>query len=151
MAIYQPTSNIALRLEQRSGVPPYLQIVRQVEHAIRLGYLCQGDQLPRVKDAVAALSVNPNTVLKAYRDLEQKGLVAARPGLGTFVIAAPETVDLELLSSLRRRFTTGWLKDAAAAGLDEEQIVALLSMAMQDMREAPAEAVDSIEQSEGVA
>ena len=77
--------SVVFRLDSRSGVPTYLQLVQQVESAIRLGYLRRGDQLPRIKDVVASLSINPNTVLKAYRDLEQKGLIGARPGLGTFV------------------------------------------------------------------
>ena len=71
-----------IRLDPASGVPTYLQLVRQVEDAIRLGYLVAGDQLPKVKDVVATLAINPNTVLKAYRELEHKGLAAGRPGPG---------------------------------------------------------------------
>jgi GntR family transcriptional regulator len=78
-------SSIIFRLDSRSGVPTYLQLVQQVENAIRLGYVRRGDQIPRIKDVVASLSINPNTVVKAYRVLEQKGLIGARPGLGTFV------------------------------------------------------------------
>src|SRR5262249_61276907 len=81
-------SSIAFRLDPASGVPTYLQIVQQVEQALRLGYLVPGDQLPRVKDVVESLAINPNTVLKAYRELEHRGLAAGRPGLGTFVLAA---------------------------------------------------------------
>ena len=82
-----PGSSIEFRLDARSGVPTYLQLVQQVEHALRLGYLRPGDQLPRVRDVVSLLAINPNTVLKAYRELEHKGLVAGRPGQGTFVEA----------------------------------------------------------------
>src|SRR6516165_7769480 len=67
-----PGSPIEFRLDAASGVPTYLQLVHQVEHALRLGYLKPGDQLPKVRDVVAALAINPNTVLKAYRDLETK-------------------------------------------------------------------------------
>ena len=70
---------IEFRLDPGSGVPTYLQLVHQVEHALRLGYLKPGDQLPKVRDAVASLAINPNTVLKAYRELETKGLAAAGP------------------------------------------------------------------------
>jgi len=70
----------------RLGVPTYLQLVHQVEHALRLGYLKPGDQLPKVRDVVASLAINPNTVSKAYRELETKGLIAGRPGQGTFVL-----------------------------------------------------------------
>src|SRR6266566_5785013 len=76
---------IEFHLDARSGVAPYLQLIHQVRHALRLGLLREGDQLPTVKDVVARLAINPNTVLKAYRELEHDGLVAARPGIGTFV------------------------------------------------------------------
>lgn len=125
-------SSMLFRLDSRSGVPTYLQIVQQVEHALRLGYLVVGDQLPRVKDVVATLSINPNTVLKAYRDLEQKGLIGARPGLGTFIIAAPETLGVEELDLLRRSLVSGFLRDASMAGLDEDGIVALFMVALRD-------------------
>ncbi len=128
------SSSIVFRLHSRSGVPTYMQIVQQVENAIRLGYLRLGDQLPRIKDVVASLSINPNTVLKAYRDLEQKGLIGGRPGLGTFVVAAPETVGLAELTALRRSLVTGWLAEAAATGLDEDGIVALFTSALGDFR-----------------
>ncbi|MFD2352148.1 GntR family transcriptional regulator [Nonomuraea ferruginea] len=78
---------IEFYLDSRSGVSPYQQLVQQVRHALRLGLLRVGDQLPTVKDVVAGLAINPNTVLKAYRELEHEGLVAARPGVGTFVTA----------------------------------------------------------------
>src|ERR1700691_6708184 len=112
---------IIFRLDRNSGVPPYLQLVHQVEHSVRLGYLVQGDQLPRVKDVVSSLTINPNTVLKAYRCLEQKGLILARPGQGTFVSASVKTIAAEDLSSLRESLITGWLQQAAAMALDEEQ------------------------------
>jgi len=131
--------SVVFRLDSRSGVPTYLQLVQQVENAIRLGYLRRGDQLPRIRDVVASLSINPNTVLKAYRDLEQKSLIGARPGLGTFVEAAPETVGLTELTALRRNLVTGWLREAAATGLDEDGIVALFTSALGDFRNLPDE------------
>ena len=63
---------IAFRLDARSGVPTYLQLVQQVKQAVRLGILHSGDQLPTVKEVVAMLAINPNTVLKAYRELDQR-------------------------------------------------------------------------------
>ena len=74
-------SPIEFRLDAASGVPTYLQLVHQVKHALRLGYLKPGDQLPKVRDVVASLAINPNTVLKAYKELETKGLTAGRPGV----------------------------------------------------------------------
>ena len=76
---------IEFHLDGRSGVAPYMQLIHQVRQALRLGLLREGDRLPKVKDVAAGLAINPNTVLKAYRELEYEGLVAARPGIGTFV------------------------------------------------------------------
>jgi hypothetical protein len=76
----RPASPIEFRLDATSGVPTYLQLVQQVEHALRLGYLEPGDQLPKVRDVVASLAINPNTVLKAYRDLEARAWRPAGPG-----------------------------------------------------------------------
>src|SRR5215475_9625504 len=129
-----PGSPIDFRLDAASGVPTYLQLVHQVEHALRLGYLKPGDQLPKVRDVVAALAINPNTVLKAYRDLEIKGLAAGRPGQGTFVQAALSQVALPELTALRRSLS-GWLTTAESAGLDEDGIVALFTSALRDFYE----------------
>jgi GntR family transcriptional regulator len=130
----RPASPVEFRLDPASGVPTYLQLVHQVEHALRLGYLEPGDQLPKVRDVVASLAINPNTVLKAYRDLEMKGLVAGRPGQGTFVEATLSQVALPELTELRRSLS-GWLTAADAAGLDEHGIVALFTNALRDFSE----------------
>src|SRR5262245_23591142 len=76
---------VQFHLDQRSGLPMYLQIVQQVKEALRLGLLEVGDQLPTVREVVAATAINPNTVAKAYRELERDGLVSATPGRGTFI------------------------------------------------------------------
>jgi len=134
----QPASPIAFRLDPASGVPTYLQLVQQVEHALRLGYLKPGDQLPKVRDAVASLAINPNTVLKAYRDLETKGLAAGRPGQGTFIRATLSRVALPQLGELRRSLLS-WLATAGEAGLDEDGIVALVTSSLRDFRERRGE------------
>ena len=87
-------SPIEFRLDPASGVPTYLQLVHQVEHTLRLGYLKPGDQLPKVRDVVASLAINPNTVSKAYHELETKGLIVGRPGQGTFILATLSQVAL---------------------------------------------------------
>jgi GntR family transcriptional regulator len=125
---------IAFRLDPASGVPTYLQLVQQVEHALRLGYLKPGDRLPKVREVVAALAINPNTVLKAYRDLEQKGLASGRPGQGTFIDASLGQATLPELTGLRRSLRA-WLEDADAAGLDDEGIVALVTSTLRDFSE----------------
>jgi len=122
---------MVFRLDPGSGVPTYLQLVQQVEHAIRLGYLSQGDRLPTVKEVVGSLAINPNTVLKAYRELEHKGLASGRPGQGTFVQGTPGTVGLPELTALRKTLLT-WLRSADAAGLDEAGMVALFTSALRD-------------------
>jgi GntR family transcriptional regulator len=125
---------IEFRLDPASGVPTYLQLVQQVEHALRLGYLQPGDQLPKVRDVVADLAINPNTVLKAYKDLETKGLVVGRPGQGTFIQAGLGQVALPELAELRTSLL-GWLGTADRAGLDEDGIVALVTRVLRDFYE----------------
>jgi GntR family transcriptional regulator len=115
---------IEFHLDSRSGVAPYLQIIQQVRQALRLGTLSVGDQLPTVKDVVASLAINPNTVLKAYRELEYEGLAAARPGIGTFVTATLSDGSLAELGPLRRDLER-WLAKARRAGLDDDSIDAL--------------------------
>ncbi len=129
-----PVSPVEFRLDAASGVPTYLQLVHQVEHALRLGYLKPGDQLPKVRDVVASLAINPNTVLKAYRELEIKGLAAGRPGQGTFIEATLSQVGLPEITALRLSLV-GWVATADAAGLDEDGIVALFTSALRDFYE----------------
>ena len=118
-------------LDGQSGVPAYLQIVQQVRQALRLGLLTPGDQVPTVREVVSQVAINPNTVLKAYRELEMEGLVASRPGQGTFVtrsLAGPSLAShAQLQGDLRR-----WLGAARAAGLDEESIAALFSQTIRE-------------------
>ncbi len=147
-------SPIEFRLDAASGVPTYLQLVHQVEHALRLGYLKPGDQLPKVRDVVAALAINPNTVLKAYKELEVKGLAVGRPGQGTFIQATLSQVALPELAGLRKALL-GWLAAAGAAGLDEDGMVALFTSALRDFykrRGGPADRADAAGgETEGVA
>lgn len=131
----QPESPIAFRLDLSSGIPTYLQLVQQVEHAMRLGYLMPGSQLPKVRDVVASLAINPNTVLKAYKELETKGLTVGRPGQGTFIKATLSRVTLPELTELRRSLTD-WVASANGAGLDEDEIAALVANVLRDFRES---------------
>src|SRR4051812_18642418 len=117
---------IQLHLDAASGLSPYLQLVRQVRHALRLGLLREGDQLPTGKEGVAELAVNPKTVLKAYRELERDGLVSARPGVGTFVTRTLTDATLASHGPLRKDLER-WLSKARLAGLDDESIEALFT------------------------
>lgn len=115
---------IEFHLNTRSGLSPYQQLVQQVRHALRLGLLKEGDKLPTVKDVAKQIAVNPNTVLKAYRELEHEGLVAARPGVGTYVTRTLADATLAAHGPLRKDLQR-WLTKARLAGLDEESIEAL--------------------------
>ncbi len=131
-----PSSPIAFYLDPASGAPVYRQLVQQVERALLLGYLVEGDQLPRIRDVTASLAVNPDTVQKAYRELETRGIAAGRRGRGTFVVAAPAVPNIKEIAGLRGRLL-GWLDDAKAAGLTADMASALFSAALRDHDQAP--------------
>ena len=126
---------IELRIDARSGVAPYQQLVQQVRQALRLGLLSVGDQLPTVKEVVSRLAINPNTVLKAYRELEHAGLVKARAGVGTFVTATLSDSSLAAHGPLRRDLQR-WIVKARSAGLDDESIEALFDATFRALPEA---------------
>jgi GntR family transcriptional regulator len=115
---------IEFRIDPHSGVPPYRQIVHQVRQALHLGLLREGDQLPTVKDVVGQVAINPNTVLKAYRELEHEGLAAGRPGLGTFVTRSLVGTSVAAHKGLQTELSR-WLGKARRAGLDDASIAAL--------------------------
>ncbi|MFJ4816460.1 MULTISPECIES: GntR family transcriptional regulator [Streptomyces] len=122
---------IEFHLNSRSGLSPYQQLVQQVRHALRLGLLEEGDRLPTVKEVAKQMAVNPNTVLKAYRELEHDGLVAARPGVGTFVTRTLADGTLAAQGPLRKDLQR-WLTKARLAGLDDESIEALFMSTFRD-------------------
>lgn len=123
---------IEFHLSAASGVSPYLQLVQQTKRALRLGLLSVGDQLPTVKDVVGKLAINPNTVLKAYRELEHEGLVEARQGSGTFVTRTLAGDSLSAHEPLRRDLRV-WLANARRAGLDPESIEALFTTTFREV------------------
>ena len=121
---------IEFQLDETSGVATYLQLVKQVHQALRMGMLEPGDQLPTAQQVVARLAINPNTVHKAYRELEREGLARARPGLGTFITRSPAGTD----PATQARFLasmTGWLRSARSAGLDTDDIEAIYRTAFR--------------------
>ncbi|MEU9131334.1 GntR family transcriptional regulator [Kitasatospora sp. NPDC048540] len=123
------------RIDRRSGVATYLQIVQQTEHALRLGLLRPGDRLPTAKEVVAATAVNPNTVLKAYRELERRGLVAPRPGLGTFVLRSLAHQEAAADSPLRAELAD-WASRARSAGLGRDDVEALVASVVDEEYQA---------------
>jgi len=124
-----PGPTIEFRLDRTSGVPAYRQLVDQVRQALQLGILLPGDQLPTVRDVVRQIAINPNTVHRAYRDLEQQGLIEGRPGSGTFVKRSLDAAP-EQRAGLQRD-VAAWVRDARQAGLDDEGIAALVAEAMR--------------------
>jgi GntR family transcriptional regulator len=112
-------------LDGRSKVNTYMQLVQQVKQALRVGLIEPGDQLPKVRDVAQSLAINPNTVLKAYRELELEGLAEGRPGVGTFVRRTLAGPSLGNQAELREDLVA-WLGRAHAAGLAYEDVVALI-------------------------
>jgi GntR family transcriptional regulator len=133
---------INFHLDTHSAVAPYLQLVQQVKQFLRLGHIAPGDQLPSTREVVAQLAINPNTVQKAYRELEMEGLIGSRPGRGTFVLrrltGGPSAATYE---KLRDRLSN-WLKDAYDAGLDREGVEALITTSFYPIsQESPEESL----------
>ena len=123
------------RLDGSTGVPPYLQLVHQVRQSLLLGYLLPGDRLPTVKDVAGDLAINPNTVVKAYRQLEHEGLAAGRPGQGTFITGSlsPYPPSAPGAQQALRESLEEWLRDAESAGLSDDAVTALIAVARHDV------------------
>ncbi|MCI3272014.1 GntR family transcriptional regulator [Streptomyces cylindrosporus] len=120
---------VEYRIDRRSGVATYVQIVQQTKQALRLGLLEPGDKLPTAREVVEATAINPNTVLKAYRELEREGLVEARRGLGTFVrrsLGTATPAESPLHGEL-----DAWASKAREAGLDREDVAALFTAVLE--------------------
>ncbi|MEV4479201.1 GntR family transcriptional regulator [Micromonospora coxensis] len=117
-------------LDGRSRVNTYVQLIQQVKQALRVGLLTPGDQLPKVRDVAQSLAINPNTVLKAYRELEIEGLVEGRPGVGTFVRRSLADASLANQVELREELVA-WMRRARAAGLAPEDVTALVETTMR--------------------
>jgi GntR family transcriptional regulator len=120
-------------ISSRSGVPTYLQIVQQVKQDIRLGLLKEGDKLPAVREVVTMIAINPNTVVKAYRGLENQGFIEKRAGIGTFVSKQPAGPSPDTQASLLEKLED-WIAEAETAGLDEESTEALFHRALRNKR-----------------
>lgn len=125
---------IEYRIDRRSGVTPYMQIVQQTRHAMRLGLLVPGDKLPTAREVVAATAINPNTVLKAYRELEHEGLVDSRAGVGSFVRRTLGRVEASLESPLGSDLRA-WMRHAREAQLERVDVEALMKAVMDEIFE----------------
>ena len=124
---------IEFRIDTMSGISPYRQIVNQVRQSLQLGMLHEGDQLPTVKEVVAAVAINPNTVLKAYRELEYEGLAEGRPGVGTFITRTLAGPSLAAQRAVRKDLER-CLAKARLAGLDDDSITAVFEDTLRSGR-----------------
>jgi GntR family transcriptional regulator len=126
---------IQFHLDPSSGVSYYVQLIQQVQQALLFGILKSGDRLPTVREVSAQVALNPNTVLRAYRDLEHGGLVVSRPGLGTFVAAViPPAVEAASYRSLRSDLER-WIRKARARGIDDRQLSQLVAHVLRENAE----------------
>ena len=119
------------RVDGGSGVPIYRQLVEQVRREVMLGRLRPGDQLPTLREVVDALAINPNTVVKAYGELEHEGLVVRRQGMGTYVASRLPSGVLDAPPALRTSLLR-WVRRAREAGLSTEQISMLVAAALDE-------------------
>lgn len=113
---------IWLDVNPRSGVPIYVQIVEQVKHALQVGSLQPGEQLPTVRQLAGELTIAPNTIVKAYNELQRMGLIESRPGVGTVVASdLDSTLRKHQVEALFERLHA-LIRDAAGLGIGEEEL-----------------------------
>ncbi len=115
-----------IEVNPRGGVPIYVQIVEQVRHALEVGGLRPGDRLPTVRQRASELTIAPNTVVKAYNELQRMGLVQSRPGVGTVVAQGVEEIDRERRVEAVFERLRVLVRDAAALGISEDELWASL-------------------------
>jgi len=118
--------SIFFRLDPRSGIAPYRQLVEQVRQSVEMGRLRAGDQLPSVREVVTQVTINPNTVHRAYRELEHLGLAEGRLGLGTFITENSGALTADAANADLSRQLQLWAQRARAAGLEEDDMLELL-------------------------
>ncbi len=120
-------------IDQRSSVPVYEQLVRQIQRSILSGDLSDGDKLPSIRELASALRINPNTVAKSYRQLENDGLVNSKRGLGIFVT----TTGIDLNASRNdvfQQLTGEYLRKSQALGLDGDSILQEVVRLLKEVR-----------------
>ena len=127
---------IQFHLDSTSGVTYYMQLIQQVRQAVLFGILKSGDRLPTVKQVAAQVALNPNTVLRAYRELEHDGLVVSRPGLGTFVAATVPPAVAPASYNLLRSDLERLIRKARELGIDDSRLAALVAHVLRENAEA---------------
>ena len=126
-------------LDDGSGIPVYLQLREQVLHAISRGELRPGDQLPTVREVAVELEINPNTVNRAYADLEREGVLTSRRGRGTFISDRKQQTDLSAQRTRIRDIARRALGEARAFGFRAEELIETVArVAREDQRQHPS-------------
>jgi GntR family transcriptional regulator len=122
---------VVLTVDPRSGVPIYLQVIEQVKRSVAVGVLAAGEQLPTVKQLALDLTINPNTVAKAYRELERDGVIETAPGRGSFVRTngVAETTKAAATDVARDALTSA-IREGKSVGLSADEIRALANAAI---------------------
>ena len=113
----------SIQIDQKSGVPLYRQIIEQVEFGVARGDLDPGDQLPTVRQLAVQLSINPNTVLRAYREMEIKGLLDTQQGSGTFVSMQRPEIDKNERTRMLDQILVELLARASRYGFTVEEVL----------------------------
>ncbi|HEY1728820.1 MAG TPA: GntR family transcriptional regulator [Candidatus Baltobacteraceae bacterium] len=116
-------------VDPRSGVPIYLQLIEQVKRGVALGTLASGEQLPTVKALALELTVNPNTVARAYRDLERDGVIETSPGRGSFV-RNNGPASSEIRTDVAEPAVDNAIRTAKGLGLDSNEVRRLFERAL---------------------
>jgi len=124
---------VEFRIDTKSGVPFYRQIIEQVKFAIARGVLGPGDQLPTVRQLSVDLSINPNTVIRAYREMEIEGILETHQGSGTFVGENPPQVDQVERRRMLDQIITELLARASSYGLSLEEVLAGLQQRKEEL------------------
>jgi GntR family transcriptional regulator len=116
----------AFRLDPSSGIPAYRQVMDQIHGAIATGALAPGDQLPTVRQLAVDLAINPNTVVRAYRELEIRGVLSTQQGIGTFISQRKVAPDEAARQARLSRFVSDLLARAGAEGFTTEDLLTRL-------------------------
>jgi GntR family transcriptional regulator len=129
--------HLAFRVDPASAEPLFAQLVASVKRAVATGKMAAGDKLPSVRELAAELTINPNTIAKAYQALESEGVTVSRHGSGTFIADRRVTVTRTEQRRRVREAMDSLLADAVHLGLDEEDVRAEFDEAMERVRFRP--------------
>jgi len=128
------TIPFAFRLDGHSGVPVYRQLIDQVQGAIATGALKPGDQLPTVRLVAVELAINPNTVLRAYREMEIRGILDSQQGTGTFIADRQSEPTREERQRQLSQLVGEFVSRAGAAGLTVNELINALQQLNPERR-----------------